>query len=41
MVAVGHHYLDIYNNIAGICHCHFAVIEGVNKHKEIFICFLD
>ncbi|RSP93458.1 aminotransferase [Acinetobacter baumannii] len=40
-MAVGHHYLNVHNNVADIRDCHFAVIEAVNKHKEIFICYLE
>lgn len=33
--ATGHKYLDVYNNVASIGHCHPAVIEAVNEQMKM------
>lgn len=33
--AAGHQYLDVYNNVASIGHCHPAVIEAVNEQMKM------
>ena len=33
--AAGHKYLDVYNNVASIGHCHPAVIEAVNEQMKM------
>ncbi|GKW15554.1 aspartate aminotransferase family protein [Pectobacterium carotovorum subsp. carotovorum] len=33
--ASGHKYLDVYNNVASIGHCHPAVIEAVNEQMRL------